>query len=98
MAVYYSTTQYRSLGRLLHPNQIRLWIRGGRRNQDLSGRILPTFDQLTRIGAQKIGDRWKALTSLLPLPSLYLSMMPFLLPWFFPLNRPGIDYDPCDPT
>lgn len=57
LAVYYSTTQYRSLGQLLQPEQIRLWIRGGRRNQDLSGRILPTLDQLVRNISQMTGDK-----------------------------------------
>jgi hypothetical protein len=46
MAVYYSTTQYRILGRLLQAEQVRLWIRGGRRNEYASERIVPSLFQM----------------------------------------------------
>jgi hypothetical protein len=47
MAVYYSTTQQRILGRLLKAQGVRLWIRGGNR-QSRSDRIVPSFDDFAR--------------------------------------------------
>ena len=45
MAVYYTTTQQRMLGRLLQAEQVRLWIRGGSRAID-TARLVPSFDEI----------------------------------------------------
>ena len=45
MAVYYSTTQQRVMGRLLHGHQVRLWIRGGSGTLE-HARIVPSLEQL----------------------------------------------------
>ncbi|PMD26210.1 hypothetical protein NA56DRAFT_698375 [Hyaloscypha hepaticicola] len=47
MAVYYSTTQQRTLGRLLKAKGVRLWIRGVNRRSP-TGRIIPTLDDLVK--------------------------------------------------
>ncbi|KAH7117905.1 hypothetical protein B0J11DRAFT_509599 [Dendryphion nanum] len=44
MAVYYATTQQRTIGRLLHASQIRSWIRGGTNYLD-DQRIVPSARQ-----------------------------------------------------
>lgn len=45
MAVYYSTTQQRVMGRLIQGHQVRLWIRGG--SGSLEGeRVVPSLRQL----------------------------------------------------
>ncbi len=41
MAVYYATTQPRTLGQLLNAKDVRLWIRGGNRQSE-NGRIVPS--------------------------------------------------------
>jgi hypothetical protein len=46
MGVYYASTQYRVLGRLLQAEQIRLWIRGGRLHRFSTERIIPSLPQL----------------------------------------------------
>lgn len=46
MAVYYSTSQQRVMGRLLQAHQVRLWIRGGSGTLD-HARIIPSLDQLS---------------------------------------------------
>ena len=45
MAVYYATTQQRTLGRLLNAKDVRLWIRGGKRQSE-DGRIVPSFQDI----------------------------------------------------
>lgn len=45
MAVYYSTTQQRVMGRLLHRHQVRLWIIGGSGTVEHT-RIVPSLEQL----------------------------------------------------
>ncbi|KFY74581.1 hypothetical protein V499_05402 [Pseudogymnoascus sp. VKM F-103] len=54
MAVYYATTQQRMLGRLLQAEQVRLWIRGGRRIMD-TGRLVPSLGEI----AQKISNKFE---------------------------------------
>lgn len=44
MAVYYATTQQRTMGCLLHAPQIRLWIRGGVGILE-EARVVPSFQQ-----------------------------------------------------
>jgi hypothetical protein len=45
MAVYYATTQQRTLGRLLNAKDVRLWIRGGKRQSE-DGRIVPSLQDI----------------------------------------------------
>jgi hypothetical protein len=45
MAVYYATTQQRTLGRLLTAKEVRSWIRGGNRQFGVT-RIVPSFDDI----------------------------------------------------
>jgi hypothetical protein len=47
MAVYYATTQQRTLGRLLKAKDVRLWIRGGNRDYE-AARLVPSFDGIMR--------------------------------------------------
>jgi hypothetical protein len=44
MAVYYATTQQRTLGRLLRPEHVRAWIRGGISRRRLDGNDLSPCD------------------------------------------------------
>jgi hypothetical protein len=43
MAVYYATTQQRTLGRFLRAEDVRLWIRGGNQSSE-ADRIVPSLD------------------------------------------------------
>ncbi len=45
MAVYYATTQQRTLGRLLNAKDVHLWIRGGNRLSE-TGRLIPSLDDI----------------------------------------------------
>jgi hypothetical protein len=45
MAVYYSTTQQCTLGRLLRAKDVRLWIRGGN-HQSEAGRLVPSWNNI----------------------------------------------------
>jgi hypothetical protein len=47
MAVYYATTQQRTLGRLLKAKDVRIWIRGGNRHAQMN-RIIPSFDDILK--------------------------------------------------
>lgn len=46
LAVYYATTQFRTLGRLLQAEQIRAWIRGGHSSPRINEHIVPSVRQL----------------------------------------------------
>jgi hypothetical protein len=45
MAVYYATTQQRTLGRLIKAKDVRLWIRGGNRQSEV-GRLVPSLHDI----------------------------------------------------
>jgi hypothetical protein len=45
MAVYYATTQQRTLGRLLKAKDVRLWIRGGNRQSE-AARLVPSINDI----------------------------------------------------
>lgn len=45
MAVYYATTQQRTLGRLLTAKDVRLWVRGGN-HESSAGRLVPSLEDL----------------------------------------------------
>ncbi|KAE9988365.1 hypothetical protein EG327_003394 [Venturia inaequalis] len=50
MAVYYATTHQRSMGRLLHPKQVRSWIRGGVGPKEAPGYISPLLTRTRKDG------------------------------------------------
>ena len=75
MAVYYATAQYRVLGRLLQPEQIRMWIRGGMRGQNSSGRIIPSLGQMAdALQAHLKSKKEAASAGARPVPSLVASI------------------------
>jgi len=47
MAVYYATTQQRTLGRFLKAKEVRIWIRGGNRQSEAT-RLVPSFDEIIK--------------------------------------------------
>lgn len=89
VAVYYATTHQRSVGRLLHPEQIRSWIRGGVGPKEAPGHIFPLFTRAGK-GVEDVVDAkevqlllgaWESRTIDLALQSHGLE----------------IDLSPCDP-
>ena len=55
MAVYYTTTQQRTMGRLLTAKQVRMWIRGGTVSENL--RIVPGLDAILSLLGATTGIR-----------------------------------------
>jgi hypothetical protein len=100
MAVYYSTTQQRVMGRLLHGHQVRLWIRGGSGTLEHS-RVVPSLEQLHDSSLMKMNLKLNA-TAQQRLPDVEqhdlfngrLILYQFL-PWSILSTQKRIH--PCDP-
>lgn len=48
MAVFYATTTHKSIGRLLNPEQVRSWIRGGVGSNEPPGHVSPLFTRVRK--------------------------------------------------
>jgi hypothetical protein len=73
MAVYYASTQQRILGRLLQAKQVRLWIRGGKREFE-NEMIVPSLDQVLEHFSHKyFSGRVLRRNSPIPMATLYPS-------------------------
>ncbi|TID22352.1 hypothetical protein E6O75_ATG11146 [Venturia nashicola] len=89
MAVYYATTHQRSMGRLLHPQQVRSWIRGGVGPKEAPGHICPLFTRASMDGKDLVDAKDVQLL----LAECVSRTMDFAL------QSHGIQLDlsPCDP-
>lgn len=96
MAVYYATTQQRTVGRLLHASQIRLWIRGGR--QSTQSRIVPDIRTIVQRMMIKIDPDWHIINFTTDVMFLGLPIQDFFIT---PLHKLLYDAlrmpDPCEP-
>ncbi|KAF2435024.1 hypothetical protein EJ08DRAFT_730152 [Tothia fuscella] len=56
MAVYYASTQHRVFAHMFNPRQIRIWIRGGKSENNEKSRIVPSLSAiLMKIAKQRKG-------------------------------------------
>ena len=97
MAVYYATTQQRTLGRLLTAKDVRLWIRGGNRRAQ-TGRIVPTLEEVVRRLPFDVLPQWlnpNSLQALILRSGSYASAFTLIAR---ALTRPFSDFSSADPN
>ncbi len=97
MAVYYATTQQRTLGRLLEAKRVRLWIRGGSRESETS-RLVPSISDILITLGRKLRESHGEDSEQARIRNLRLSSSTGLadLPIRLMLGRQD-DFRSCDP-